>query len=235
GYAQQTDGKLVTGKVSSAENDEPLPGVNVLLKGTTIGTVTDASGNFQMHVTGDNPILVFSFIGFQQQEVPVHQRSQIDVQLTVDVQALEQVVVIGYGSQKSSRITSSIAQIKAADLEERPIGRLDQALMGKMAGVQVQQTSGAPCKRLEVEIRGTSSMNFSNTPLYAVDGFPIAGDLNNINAKDIESIEVLKDAASAAIDRSRGADGGGPYHQKIRKIGQTQYSNGYFTWLTDPL
>lgn len=101
GYAQQTDGKLVTGKVSSAENDEPLPGVNVLLKGTTIGTVTDASGNFQMHVTGDNPILVFSFIGFQQQEVPVHQRSQIDVQLTVDVQSLEQVVVIGYGSQKA--------------------------------------------------------------------------------------------------------------------------------------
>lgn len=207
GYAQQTDGKLVTGKVSSAENDEPLPGVNVLLKGTTIGTVTDASGNFQMHVTGDNPILVFSFIGFQQQEVPVHQRSQIDVQLTVDVQSLEQVVVIGYGSQKSSRITSSIAQIKAADLEERPIGRLDQALMGKMAGVQVQQTSGAPGKSLEVKIRGTSSINFSNTPLYVVDGFPISGDLNNINTKDIESIEVLKDAASAAIYGSRGANG----------------------------
>lgn len=207
GIAQQSNERMVSGHVRSAENNDFLPGVNVILKGTNHGTVTDASGNFQIAVTGNNPVLVFSFIGFQQQETHVGQRTNIEIAMAPDVQSLEQVVVIGYGAQKSSRITSSIARLKASDLEQSPVGRLDQALMGKLAGVQVQQTSGSPGKSLDIKVRGTSSINFSNSPLYVVDGFPISGDLNNINTNDIESIEVLKDAASAAIYGSRGANG----------------------------
>ncbi len=205
--AQAGDRQQVSGRVTSAGNGEALPGVNVVVKGSTTGTVTDVSGNYRIEVSGNNPVLVFSFIGFEQQETEVNRRSVIDVRLEADIQSLEQVVVIGYGSQKSTRVTAAIASIKAADLEERPVGRLDQALMGKLAGVQVQQTSGSPGKSLDVKVRGTSSINFSNTPLYVVDGFPISGDLNNLNTQDIESIEVLKDAASAAIYGSRGANG----------------------------
>ena len=206
-FAQAGDRQQVSGRVISSGNGEALPGVNVMMKGSTTGTVTDVSGNYRIEVSGNNPVLVFSFIGFQQQEIPVNRQTMIDVRLETDVQSLEQVVVIGYGSQKSTRVTGAIASLKSTDLEERPVGRLDQALMGKLAGVQVQQTSGSPGKSLAVKVRGTSSINFSNTPLYVVDGFPISGDLNNLNTQDIESIEVLKDAASAAIYGSRGANG----------------------------
>ncbi|GAB2770239.1 TonB-dependent receptor [Rhabdobacter roseus] len=196
----------VSGRVTSRESGESLPGVSILVKGTTQGTTTDANGTYRLDVPA-NAVLVYSFIGFTQREEPVGQRSTLDVALQPDVMALEQVVVVGYGTQKSTRITGAIAQVKATDLEERPVGRVDQALMGKLAGVQVQQTSGAPGKVLDIKVRGTSSINFSNSPLYVVDGFPISGDLNSINTNDIESIEVLKDAASAAIYGSRGANG----------------------------
>lgn len=204
GFAQN---RSLSGIVTSRENGQPLPGVSIMIKGTNQGTSTDVDGKYTITAAGDNVVLVFSFIGFAQQELPVNGRATIDVELEPDVMSLEQVVVVGYGTQKSSRITGAIARIQAGDLEERPVGRMDQALMGKLAGVQVQQTSGAPGKVLEVKVRGTSSINFSNTPLYVVDGFPMSGDLSNLNTNDIESIEVLKDAASASIYGSRGANG----------------------------
>ena len=197
----------VSGTVVSAESGEPLPGVNVIVKGTTHGTSTDAKGFYKLDVPDGESVLVFSFIGFVQQEVQVSRRGSIRVELVPDVMALDQVVVVGYGTQKSTLITGAIAQVRSKDLEERPVGRVDQALMGKLAGVQVQQTSGAPGKVLDIKVRGTGSINFSNSPLYVMDGFPISGDLNTLNTNDIESIEVLKDAASAAIYGSRGSNG----------------------------
>src|SRR5690606_16418575 len=120
---------------------------------------------------------------------------------------LEEVVVIGYGTQKSGQVTSAIARISAADLDERPTSRIDHAMAGKLAGVQVQEVSGSPGKGLAVKVRGIGSINKSNAPLYVVDGYPINSGLDNINPNDIESIEVLKDAASAAIYGSRGSNG----------------------------
>lgn len=207
GHGKQQPAVLsVSGTVISADDGQPLPGVNVLVKGTSKGTSTDTKGFYQLDVA-DDAILVFSFIGFEQQEIAVNKRTSISVELRPDVMSLNQVVVVGYGTQKSTLITGAIARVKAGDLEERPVGRVDQALMGKLAGVQVQQTSGAPGKVLDIKVRGTGSINFSNSPLYVVDGFPMSGDLNSLNTNDIESIEVLKDAASAAIYGSRGANG----------------------------
>jgi TonB-linked SusC/RagA family outer membrane protein len=207
GYGKNRRALLeVSGTVISAEDGQPLPGVNVMVKGTGQGTSTDTKGIYRL-TAADDAVLVFSFIGFVQQEIAINKRTTISVELRADVMSLDQVVVVGYGTQKSTLITGAIARVKAGDLEERPVGRVDQALMGKLAGVQVQQTSGAPGKVLDIKVRGTGSINFSNSPLYVVDGFPISGDLNSINTNDIESIEVLKDAASAAIYGSRGANG----------------------------
>lgn len=199
--------QTVTGRVVGQEDGAAITGVVVKVKGTDEGTATDGDGRYTVRVPDGAVTLVFSFVGFVSQEIPLNGRTVVDVVLQPSMADLDEVVVVGYGTQKSTRVTGAIARVTASDLEERPVGRVDQALMGKLAGVQVQQLSGAPGKVLDVKVRGTSSVNFSNSPLYVVDGYPISGDLNTINTNDIESIEVLKDAASAAIYGSRGANG----------------------------
>jgi TonB-dependent starch-binding outer membrane protein SusC len=205
---------VVTGKVRD-ENDAALPGVNVLVKGTTSGTVTDADGAFSIEVPGDDGVLVFSFIGYVTKEVPVNGQTVLNVQLESDVKTLSEVVVIGYGTQKKSDLTGSVGTVKAEEIQERQLPSLNQALAGRIAGVAVNVNSGRPGGQTNVRIRGSSSINASNNPLYVVDGviLPVGTQTQNsnaidfINPADIASMEVLKDASATAIYGARGANG----------------------------
>lgn len=197
---------LISGKVLD-ENSIPLPGVNVLVKGTSRGTTTDVAGAYTIEVPDGNAVLVFSFIGYQSQEVQVENRNSVDILLLPDVRYLDEVAVIGYGTIKKSDLTGSVAQVKAEELNAYPATSVMQALSGRAAGVQIIQTTGAPGSAPAVRIRGTNSIQGGNDPLYVIDGFPFSGAPTNLNNSDIESIEVLKDASATAIYGSRGANG----------------------------
>lgn len=226
--------KTISGTVTDAADGTFLPGVNVVVKGTTTGTVTDIDGNYNLTVSDDAQTLVFSSVGYVSREVAIDNRSVVDIALEADVTSLEEVVVVGYGTQKKADITGAIATMDAKQIEERPLARIDQALVGQMAGVRVVQASGLPGQGFSVQVRGTGSITANNQPLYVIDGFPLevseqnsgggfsAGNpLDNINPNDIASIEVLKDAAAAAIYGSRASRRGAHYHQG-RANGQTQ-------------
>lgn len=196
---------VVTGVVRS-DAGESMPGVSVVEKGTTRGTVTDADGKFSINASADG-ILVFSFIGMANQEVALNGRTNIEVTMATDVTQLGEVVVVGYGTQKKSDLTGSVASVPIGDIKNVPITRADQMLQGRIAGVQVTQTNAEPGGNISIRIRGTNSIGSGNEPLFVVDGFAGAGNLNSINPSDIESIDVLKDASAAAIYGSRGANG----------------------------
>jgi len=205
--------QTVNGTVSDGSG--PLAGANVLIKGTTNGTQTDFDGNYTLDNVGDNATLVFSYIGFKTLEAPVGGKSQIDVVLEEDASELEEVVLIGYGSQRKSDLTGAVGQVSADELQERPVQSLNQGLAGRVSGVQVNVNSGRPGGRTNVRIRGFSSINSSNNPLYVVDGVQLPqGSLDQftsaidyLNPNDVVSIEVLKDASSTAIYGARGANG----------------------------
>mgnify|MGYP006279274075 CR=1 FL=1 len=197
--------KTITGKVTDASNDSPLPGVNIYIEGTTIGTTTDMDGNYQIEVPEDENVLVFSFVGFQSKKVTIQDRSQINVALQPKVEAMEEIVVVGYGTQQKSLVTGSISKVESEDLSGLPISRAEEALEGKTAGVSVVPTSGSPGAGMKVRVRGTGS-NQNSQPLYIVDGMK-TGDISFLSPSDIESIEILKDAASAAIYGAEGANG----------------------------
>ena len=209
----------LTGKVTSP-NGEGLPGVTVVVKGTTLGTTSNPDGSFSLSVPDKVGTLVFSFIGFQTQEKGFSGPGSFTVKLADDSKSLDEVVVVGYGTQKRADVTGAIATLDARKLEERPLTRVDQALVGQLAGVVVKQTSGVPGRAFSIQVRGAGSISAGNEPLYVIDGFPLestasngagrfsAGSpLDNINPNDIEKIEVLKDAAAAAIYGSRAANG----------------------------
>jgi len=209
----------ITGKVVS-QNGEGIPGVTVVLKGTAQGTTTGADGSFTLAVPEAAGTLVFSFIGYQTQERRITGATTLSIKMAEDTKSLEEVVVVGYGTQKRGDVTGAIASFNAEKLEERPIARVDQALVGQLAGVQVKQTSGVPGRAFSVQVRGAGSISAGNEPLYVIDGFPLestspngggrfgsGNPLDNINPNDIENIEVLKDAAAAAIYGSRAANG----------------------------
>lgn len=206
--------RTVTGKVTD-ESNAPLPGVSVVIKGTTRGAVTDPNGQYRLDVPDGNVTLVFSFVGYKAQEVPVGNQSAINLSLQADNKMLDEIVVIGYGTQKKSDLTGAVAGVKQAQLQERPAASLNQALAGRMPGVQVNNNSGRPGGRTTVRIRGFSSINSSNNPLYVVDGVMLpqgnqaqfSSAIDYINPNDIVSIEVLKDASSTAIYGARGANG----------------------------
>ncbi len=197
----------VTGKVTSEDSPEGLPGVNVILKGTSMGTVTDINGAYSIEVPSEESVLVFKFIGYRTQEIRVGNQTVIDIELAHDAQALDEVVVVGYGYVKKSDLTGSVAQVGAEEISEFPTFEVSQALKGRAAGVQVSQNSGRPGGRIQVRIRGNNSMIGSNEPLYVVDGYPITGDISFLNPSDIASIDILKDASATAIYGSRGANG----------------------------
>ncbi len=203
----------VSGKVTD-DNGDPLPGASVTVVGTTTGTVTDIDGNYTITVP-DGATLIFSYIGFEAMRVAVDNRSQININLQPDMSSLEEVVVIGYGTAKRSDLTGSVGSVSADALNERPAPSLNQALAGRVSGVQVNTNSGRPGGRTNVRIRGFSSINSSNNPLYVVDGVMLpmgnqdqaSNAIDYINPNDIVSVEVLKDASSTAIYGSRGANG----------------------------
>jgi TonB-linked SusC/RagA family outer membrane protein len=204
----------ITGSVISHDGD-PLAGVNVVIKGTMIGTVTDNKGNFTITVRSANDVLQISYVGFLTEEVAVAGQTIINVTLVPDIADMEQVVVIGYGTQKKSDITGSVAKITSDEILKTPNIGFDQALQGRASGVYVTQSSGRPGAPISVKVRGIGTINNSE-PLYVIDGIPIVNDIDpggeinslvTLNPDDVESIEILKDASATAIYGARGANG----------------------------
>jgi len=221
-YAQSGN---ITGKVTG-ENGEGLPGVTVLIKGTNIGTATDAAGNFSLDAPSNAGTLIVSFIGYVTQEVAINNRTTINVALASDAKALEEVVVVGYGTVKKSDVTGAVVSLKASELTPGANVNVQQLMQGRASGVQISQRSGEPGSAMSVKIRGASSISAGNDPLYVIDGLPVndgapvsgtganftanpnpRNPLNSLNPTDIESIEILKDASATAIYGSRGANG----------------------------
>ncbi len=228
--------KVVTGKVTDG-NGEAVIGASVAVKGTTKGASTDVSGNFKIEVPNNSTTLVISFVGYDTQEIVVGNRTNFDIVLTSKENVLEEMVVIGYGTQKKSDLTGSVGTVKQDQLLERPAASLNQALSGRMSGVQVNTNSGRPGGRTTIRVRGFSSINSSNNPLYVVDGVMLPQNNQNqfssaidyINPNDIVSVEVLKDASSTAIYGARGANGVVLITTKKGKAneGQVTYSSDF--------
>lgn len=197
--------KSVSGTVISAEDNLGLPSVSVIEKGTANGVSSDIDGKYTITVAGDDAVLIFSFIGFTTQEVAVGTQTTIDLAMSGDTELFEDVVVIGYGNQKRSKISGAVSTIDPKDITAVPVLRTEQALQGRTSGVQVTQNSGQPGSSQSIRVRGTGSINNAE-PLWVVDGIPQSG-IDYLNPADIESISILKDAASAAIYGARGGNG----------------------------
>ncbi len=195
----------VSGNVSDGDN-LALIGVNILIEGTTRGTITDIDGNYQLQVSSGD-VLEFSYTGFEIQSVAITNQATLNITLIENENLLDEVLVTGYGTRKRSHNTGAIAQVKGADVAAIQASRVDDALAGKLAGVLIQNQDGAPGSDPKIQIRAASSISGDSNPLIVVDGYPISGSLATVNPNDIESLEILKDAASAAIYGSRGANG----------------------------
>ena len=210
----------VSGKVTD-DTGKPVSGATVLVKGTNIATATTTEGLFSLNVPSGNSVLIISSVGFSELEVAVNNRNEIPISLANLATSLQDVVVVGYGTQKKKSVTGAVSKLKNENFDERPIMRVDQAMVGQLAGVTVRQNTGIPGKGFSIQVRGSGSISGGNEPLYVVDGFPLSvnssnsgngtfstgNPLDNINPNDIESIEVLKDAAAAAIYGSRASNG----------------------------
>ena len=198
--------KLVTGKVTDS-NNEALPGASILVKGTTIGVISDLNGEFEINIPNDmdDPVLIVSFIGYVNQEISVKNQSDVNISLEENLSSLEEVVVVGYGTQKKSDLTGAVSTISGGDIAERKTAQVSQALQGTVPGVMVTRNNNSPGSSASIRIRGITTIGDSN-PLIIVDGVPM-NSIDNINSNDIESISVLKDAASASIYGSRAAAG----------------------------
>ncbi|MDO6810468.1 TonB-dependent receptor [Zobellia galactanivorans] len=224
----------VTGTITDG-NGMPLSGANIVEKGTVNGVTADFDGNFSLTIEDGNAILVVSYIGFATKEIVVNGNSSINISMKEDAASLEEVVIVGYGTQNKRAVTSAIATVSAEDLGENSSDSFTRSLSGKVAGVQVQQINGAPGGALKVRVRGTGSLTAGNDPLYVIDGFPVENSeignsdqgfnpLSSLNPDDIESIQVLKDAAASAIYGSRGANGVVIISTKRGKTGEPQFN-----------
>ncbi len=206
--------RTITGTVTDSSDGSGLPGVNILIKGSSTGAVTDSSGKFAISAS-DNSILVFSFVGYASQEVEVGARTVIDVTLQLDATALSEVVVIGYGTVEKKDVTGAISEISTEGFNRGVMSSPQDLIVGKLAGVNVSTNSGAPGAGSTIRIRGGSSLNASNDPLIIIDGFPVDNGgisgvdnvLATINPNDIENFTVLKDASATAIYGSRASNG----------------------------
>ncbi len=226
-YAQQIK---VSGKVVDDTN-EMLPGVTISIKGTTVGTITGNNGVYSLTVPDKSAILVFSFIGFKNQEVLVGDQSVINIQLEPTILNLDEVIAVGYGTQKKSDITGAVASLDLKTLEERPQTNLTQALQGNIAGVNVTTSAASAEDNASILIRGQNSITASNNPLIVLDGIPYSGGLGSISPNDVASIEILKDASSSAIYGARGANGVILVSTKQGKKGKTKLSyNGIYSF-----
>lgn len=241
--------RTVSGKVTSAEDGSGIPGVNVVVKGTTTGTVSDIDGNYSLSVPDDASTLVFSFIGMTTQEVEIGTRATIDISMAADAEQLAEVIVIGYGSQSKEKLTGSVGIVDSEQLQQIPMATFEQSLQGNVAGLQSYSRDGAPGSNSQIRIRGIGSITASSEPLYVIDGVPVqSGDISDlndnggrsgntmaaINPNDIESISVLKDAASTAIYGSRGANGVILITTKSGKSGKAQINFNTLVGFSDP-
>ena len=195
----------VTGTVSDVNG--PIPSANVNLKGTKTGVSTSFDGNYSISNVPSNGVLIFSFLGLKSKEVAVNGQKNINVVLEEDLSSLKEVVVIGYGAQRKEAVTGSVASISGSVMREVPSANVTQALQGRIAGVQMSQTSTKPGATMQIRIRGTRSLTAGNDPLVVLDGIPFAGTLADLSTDDIKSIDILKDASATAIYGSRGANG----------------------------
>jgi len=196
----------VTGVITDQGNSDPLIGVTVVEKGVINGTASGIDGDFKLFVADEAAVLVISYIGYSTIEIPVNGSSNLTIQMEEDVARLDEVVVVGYGTQKKKEITGAISKVRSEELEDKPVPRIEDALKGRTSGVRVVSNSGQPGDASTVRIRGTSTLNNSD-PLYIIDGVPVEGGIDYLSSGDIESIEVLKDAASASIYGARSANG----------------------------
>jgi TonB-linked SusC/RagA family outer membrane protein len=220
---------ILTGTVVSAIDSQPIPGVNILILDTSRGTSTDFDGKYQLEVSSDD-VIQFSYIGFVSQSVIYTNQSTIDISLVEDFSQLEEIVVIGYGTQKKSHLTGAISRVVNDDLDQIAVSRADDALVGQVAGVNIQATEGEAGSAPTIRIRGTGSITGSSAPAIVVDGLLVDSDyLGSLDMNDIASFEVLKDAASAAIFGSRGANGVIIITTKQGKEGKTKFSYNTFT------
>jgi TonB-linked SusC/RagA family outer membrane protein len=204
-FAVAAQTRTITGKVTSSEDGQPLPGVSVVVQGTTKGTVTDVEGNYSIGLNPSESILVFSFVGYTTQTIAVGDKTAIDIILSEDTKTLEEVVVVGYGIQRKTDITGATANVKGEELMRQPVLTATQAMQGKVAGVQII-SSGQPGSSPQIRVRGVGTALSGTTSLYVVDGV-LTDDISNINTADIVDMNILKDASAAAIYGSRGANG----------------------------
>ena len=252
-------GKVITGTVTSAEDGSTLPGVTVMVVGTSNGVITDMNGNYQITVENNNIALKFSFIGFKSQTIKVGQSSTINVTLELDMVGLEEVVVIGYGTSTKEALTGAVEVVSSDKMEMLPVATLENALQGNVSGLLMANGDGQPGAAADIRIRGIGSINASSSPLYVIDGIPAQSGavsptnfgndgqsstvMSTINPNDIESISVLKDASATAIYGSRGANGviivttksGKKGKAKVNFSAQTGFSSNAYNNLQVPL
>ncbi|MGE6219631.1 SusC/RagA family TonB-linked outer membrane protein [Nubsella zeaxanthinifaciens] len=203
-FAQST----VTGTVKDAETGETLVGVSVMLKGKSLGAVTDVNGKFSIKVANNNEVLVFKYISYASLEVPLNGKTSVEVKLRSENKSLNEIVVIGYGEVQRKDLTGAVGSVKVEDLQKAPVASAIEALGGRVAGVQVSSESGKPGAGVNIVVRGANSLTQDNSPLYVVDGFPMEdANASILNPSEIESIEILKDASATAIYGARGANG----------------------------
>jgi TonB-linked SusC/RagA family outer membrane protein len=220
-FAQKVSG-LITD-----ENGQPLPGVNIVIKGTTSGTTTNVDGGFEITVPDKKTVLVISYVGYLQEEITVGERTEIDISLVPAITGLDEVVVIGYGTVKKRDLTGSVASVSARQIKDIPVFSAAQAITGRLAGVQITTAEGSPDAEVRIRVRGGGSITQDNSPLYIVDGFPVDG-ISDIAPTDIESIDVLKDASSTAIYGARGANGVIIVTTKGGKTGKTEVNYNFY-------
>ncbi|MFT3948826.1 MAG: TonB-dependent receptor [Agriterribacter sp.] len=216
-YAQD---RTVTGVVTDEASSAGIPGVTVNVKGSKTSTQTDADGKFTINVKNAKA-LVFSYVGYLQKEVAIGSGNVLNVSLSVDAKGLGEVVVVGYGSQIKRNVTGAVQTINANEVKDLPVSTVAQKLQGRLAGVQINQTTGKPGQGMSVRVRGQVSVSAGSDPLYVIDGFPITGNINNINPDEIENISILKDAASTSLYGSRAANGVVLITTRKGKPGQT--------------
>lgn len=240
--------RVITGTVISGEDNLPIPGASVLVKGTTVGVATDLDGKFSINVPSDRNILIVSFVGLETQELNIGNQSIMSITLRQDMKSLQEVIVVGYGEMTKREVTGAISSVSSEDIKNLPVAGIDQAIQGRAAGVLVSSASGTPGGAISINVRGTASISASNEPLYVVDGMPVySGNtssigrggqttnvLSQINPNDIESIEILKDAASAAIYGSRGANGVVLITTKRGKAGKAQVDLSVYRGVQQP-
>lgn len=221
------DDYVLTGTITDEAN-VPIPGVNVIIANTTTGTSADFDGNYSIEIS-DGLVLEFSSLGFASKSITIDGQKTLNVTLAEDSALLDEVVVVGYGTRKKSHLTGAVAKVSGADVAAMQTARVDDALAGKLPGVLIQNQSGNPGADPKIAIRAASSITGNSNPLIVVDGYPISGSLATVNPNDIQSIEVLKDAASAAIYGSRGANGVILITSKRGKAGKVQFSYNAYT------